>query len=367
MPNEEHVSQLLIEGTEAWNAWRARNPGIRPSLIGADLRNMNLFRANLREANLALAQLGGANLAVANLSRADLTRADLSNTNLDGANLDEADLIGANLSGATLDEADLFEAILARANLCGANLRGANLRGAILNGATLRGADLSFANLVQADVAEADLTGCRVYGVSAWGLKSESTKQLNLIITDWDEPQVTVDDIEVAQFVYILLHNSKIRKVIDTIGRKSVLILGRFSHDRKLVLDALREELRLRNYVPILFDFDKPTSKDLTGTILTLAHMARFIIADLTDPSCIPYEVSKISDAFVPVQPILLTGKSEFVMFADLQRRYHWVLPTHCYDSQEQLIIDLNERVIDPAERKVLELRGGAKSPSEKS
>jgi hypothetical protein len=33
MPNEEHVSQLLIEGTEAWNAWRARNPGIRPSLV----------------------------------------------------------------------------------------------------------------------------------------------------------------------------------------------------------------------------------------------------------------------------------------------------------------------------------------------
>jgi len=29
-----------------------------------------------------------------------------------------------------------------------------------------------------------------------------------------------------------------------------------------------REELRNRNYLPVLFDFEKPASKDLTGTIV---------------------------------------------------------------------------------------------------
>ena len=48
---------------------------------------------------------------------------------------------------------------------------------------------------------------------------------------------------------------------------------------------------------------------------------------------------------------------SEFAMFADMQRRYHWILPTHHYDIPEQLIADLDERVIRPAEDKVLELR----------
>ena len=62
--------------------------------------------------------------------------------------------------------------------------------------------------------------------------------------------------------------------------------------------------------------------------------MARFIIADLTDPSCSPYEVAKVVDAFVPVQPVLLSGNREFAMFADLQRRHHWFLPTYRYDSQ---------------------------------
>jgi len=70
--------------------------------------------------------------------------------------------------------------------------------------------------------------------------------------------------LEVAQFVYLLLNNQRIRHVIDTITSKIVLILGRFTHERKAVLDALRDELWKPDYLPILFDFDKPASRDLT-------------------------------------------------------------------------------------------------------
>src|SRR3712207_7199536 len=45
---------------------------------------------------------------------------------------------------------------------------------------------------------------------------------------------------------------------------------------------------------PILFDFEGPTSQNVTATVLTLARLARFIIADLTDPSSIPYELGRI-------------------------------------------------------------------------
>ncbi len=77
----------------------------------------------------------------------------------------------------------------------------------------------------------------------------ERATQLNLIITPPEEPTViTVDNLEVAQFIYLLLHNEKIRHVIDTITSKVVLILGRFTPERKVVLYALREELRKRNY-----------------------------------------------------------------------------------------------------------------------
>ena len=88
-----------------------------------------------------------------------------------------------------------------------------------------------------------------------------------------------------------------------------MLILGRFTPERKAVLDAVREELRRRDYVPILFDFKKPANQNVTGTVLTLARLARFIIADLTDPSSISYELGRIiPNTKVSVQPILLSS-----------------------------------------------------------
>ena len=210
--------------------------------------------------------------------------------------------------------------------------------------------------MVDVDNTNADLTGCRIYGVSAWGLKlSDKT---NLIITEGDEPEITVDNIEVAQFIYLLLHNQKIREVIDTVTSKAVLILGRFTVERKAVLDALRDELRKRNYLPILFDFDKPAGRDITETVSLLARMARFVVADITDAKSIPQELSIIVPDLpsVPVQPLLLEGSHEYSMFEHFTR-YPWVLKPYRYESQEQLIGNLADRVIGPAEAKVVELR----------
>jgi hypothetical protein len=207
--------------------------------------------------------------------------------------------------------------------------------------------------LVSTDLTGTDLTGCRVYGVSAWRLKLERAKQQNLVITRSDEPEITVDNIEVAQFIYLMLHNDKIRDVIDTITSKAVLILGRFTDERKAVLDALREELRKRDYLPILFDFAVPATRDITETVSLLARMARFIIADLTDPSSIPKELEAIVPSLaVPVQPLLEGSSRPYAMFKDYWK-YEWVLPVYRYEGLEPLLATLAEKVIAHAEGKV--------------
>jgi hypothetical protein len=207
--------------------------------------------------------------------------------------------------------------------------------------------------LIETDLRDADLTGCFIYGISAWRLKLEEAKQQNLVITPADEPTVTVDNIEVAQFVYLLLHNEKIRDVIDTITSKVVLILGRFTDERKAVLDALRKELRKRDYLPILFDFNVPATRDITETVSLLARMARFIIADLTDPSSIPKELEAIVPGLaVPVQPLLEGSSRPFAMFKDYWK-YDWVLPIYRYEGLEALLATVAEKVIAPAEGKV--------------
>jgi hypothetical protein len=141
-----------------------------------------------------------------------------------------------------------------------------------------------------------------------------------------------------------------------------VLILGRFAPERKAVLDALREELRKRDYLPVLFDFDKPASRDITETVSLLARLARFVVADITEARSIPQELMVIVPDLpsVPIQPLLREGASEYGMFEHL-RRYPWVLKEHLYSSTRELIADLSEKVITPAETKVRELRGGAR------
>jgi hypothetical protein len=189
---------------------------------------------------------------------------------------------GEPLTGADLGGTNLRRARLDRANLTEANLSGANLSGANLTEARLDRAHLQGAILVNTDLTGADLTGCRIHGVSAWRLKLEMTKQQNLVVTPMDEPTVMVDNIEVAQFVYLLLHNKKIRDVIDTIGKKGVLLLGRFTEGRMVVLERLREKLRDLGYVPMVFNFDKPETKDFTETVRVMCGLSHFVIVDIS-------------------------------------------------------------------------------------
>jgi Pentapeptide repeats (8 copies) len=228
----------------------------------------------------------------------------------------------------------------------------------LLTRAKLNEANLERTNMIEPDLTDADLTSCRIYGMSAWDLKLEGARQQNLIVT-LGEPEIAIDNIEVAQFIYLLLHNEKIRSVIDTITSKTVLILGRFTPERKPILDALRDELRKRNYLPIMFDVEGPMSRTTDETITLLARMARFVIADITDAKSVLQELRGIVPDLpsVPIQPIILASQEEPGMF-DFFRGYPWFLTTHRYDTLERLLADLDVRVILPPETKALETRG---------
>ena len=377
--NEKHLA-ILREGVETWNAWRKENADEPPpDLSKANLSKANLSRANLIEANLFKANLTGASLIEANLYEATLIDANLSgaNTSLSGANftganLSNANLFKANLAGANLSRARLFNAnlieanlskanltmaILSVANLAGANLIEANLSAANLSGANFTGANLAGASLIEAvlvktGLRKTNLTKCWVYGLSAWDVELDGAVQTNLRITRPDEPEITVDDLEVAQFIYLLLNNQNIRHVIDTITSKVVLILGRFTPERKPILDAIRDELRKRDYLPVLFDFEKPANRDRTETVSTLAHMARFVIADLSDPKSIPHELAHVAPLLpsVPIMPLIVRPQKEYAMFEHFFGFRHVLKPLR-YRDETHLLSILNDKVIGPAEK----------------
>jgi hypothetical protein len=90
------------------------------------------------------------------------------------------------------------------------------------------------------------------------------------------------------------------------------LILGRFT-ERKDVLEAIKKEVSRLDLLPIVFDFERPTDRDLTETIMTLAGLSRFIVADITAPKSVPLEShATVPNYMVPFVPLIQDGEKPF-------------------------------------------------------
>lgn len=337
-------------------------------LEGAYLAGADFTAANLHGVHLSDACLRRANLMHARLAQALLRRADMQEAHLEGAYLADTHLSDADLSRANLWRANLSGANLQDATLCGAYLRGASLRTAHLSGADLRGADLqeadlleanlqeanlldanlSEARLVRTDLSHANMDGSRVYGVSVWNATLDGAIQTNLSITSEGEPDITVDNLEVAQFLSLTLRSDMLRQSIHVVSSNIALLLGRFAPDRQSVLDVLRIELRQLGYLPLVRDYEQINIHDLRKTLLTVARMACFIIVDLSDAKGPRQELATIIHdlPLTVIQPIThandMAATSAYVQW----QGFPSVLDTYCFESPETLAAALANHII---------------------
>lgn len=373
--------EILRASVKQWNEWRIENKNIVPDLSELDLSGLDLVGVDLQYVDLRGTNLTGTNLSEANCSHADfrgakaegiectgsnfyrtvLDGADFSRANLTNANLRETTLDGTILTDACLNSCGLINARVDRTWMVNADLRSAVCAQSIFSSANLSGVNLSEAALYGCVVMncrfdKATLNHCYVYGSSIWNSSFEGATQRDIVITE-SKPDITVDNVEVAQMIYLILNNSKLRTVVDTLTSKIVLILGRFTPERKRTLDALKDALRAKNYLPVLFDFERPATRDFTETVSILAHLARFVVADLTDPASVPQELTTIIPRLlsVPIRPLLFGDASGWTMFSDFLRYPQVIAPLH-YADDLSLISMVDSEVIAPAEAKVRDL-----------
>ncbi|MCB1740371.1 MAG: hypothetical protein KDK91_08385, partial [Gammaproteobacteria bacterium] len=209
-------------------------------------------------------------------------------------------------------------------------------------------------------------TRAEVYGIGAWNLQGEPADQRGLLIREQPGAlATTVDDLETAQYLFLLRENAKIADVINTASHRTILLLGRFSRPYYMVLQGLRAHLLERNFVPVLFDFDRPVGRDLTETVASLAHMACFVVADLSGAKSVPQELSHIVPFLpsVPVVPLLAEKNQRMYSMFEHFLRYPWVHEPVRYRDLEHLLNIVDAQVIEVGFRAAMRARGLPDAP----
>lgn len=365
-------NKIFETGKAAWNEWRIANPDVAEPDLSQKAPHFAPCETLLMSSSPKIGLQGSSNIDLSgidfsrtNLSRSVLYFSDLRRSNFCAAEIssstfDNCNLSFCNLNGANFRNSNLHKSKFIDSDLSGSILAGCDLTDADLSGADLRYADLRGAKLVRTNLGGANLTGCKAYGAAVWGLNQEGAIQRGISITDERGPQITVDDIEIGQFLYLMINNAQLRRVIDGITSKIVLILGRFTPERKLLLDNIRDRMFELGYIAVVFDFENPKNICADETVSLIARMARFIIADITDAKSVLQEMRTIVPDLpsVPIQPILLFSQEEPGMF-DFFKRFPWVLATAIYTSPEDLLLNIDDKLIKPAEAIITSARGG--------
>jgi hypothetical protein len=223
-------------------------------------------------------------------------------------------------------------------------------------GADLTGANLRGARMVRTDLRRAALVECHVFGAAAWEVALEGASQRDIVITPEELPQIRVGDLEAAQFVYLLINHANVKKVFDETTRRLVLLLGRFGGGGLELLRRLAEGLKEREYLPVIFDFERSENRTFTETVVTLAGMSKFVVAELGGPS-VPHELAFVLPRMaVPVVTLARVDAPPYSMLGDLAV-YPWLIhPPFKYAGEDDLLGRLGE-VVGLAEERFLKVR----------
>lgn len=296
------------------------------SLIGANLRGVNLSRTNLvgvnlqgadlREANLShvtfsgirsqgdLARSGGiASLFAFGLSSRVLCDIPISSLLMENSKqtAEEARRMGLDLSFAKLSNADLSGADLTGAMLVGGDLRGANLSGAKLDGACLKGTKLQNAKLDGANLSEARLEGALLDGASLTGVRnanlqeSFSTQAEAASAPAQQKAKSITGAINRAQQAYFLEKEKFANNLLDLglgIKPESDAYQYRiFYHDRKqaVMVAAIPKSNGLKTYIGLV-NLGKvaSTNEETTFTTLCESEQAKPLLPKL--PTKLPQQ-----------------------------------------------------------------------------
>lgn len=306
---QDDPAQILMQGAKVWNAWRERNPG--PLTFAAPHWYDSPGPGGLQVKGRNRIDFSGMNLSGITIHKALAEGLTLRNAVFEGTHFEEGDFSRADFKGTTFRNTKFNKTLLTEANF---------------DGATLVNCNLNRANLAGASFQVKEITETVVYGIAAWDLQiADEMKQSKLVIErtyalyseiiQQGKVPMMVDDIELAQFIYYLSNHKKMRDALNILNDRGVLLLGQFKDGGLERLYALREWFQGKGYTAMIFDFARPDNLSLTETVVTMAGLSKFIVADLSGSS-VPAELQAILSQIK--KPVLAFG-DPYALFPDLE------------------------------------------------
>jgi uncharacterized protein YjbI with pentapeptide repeats len=264
-------------------------------------------------------------------------------------------LADVNFGPLVAERADFHRAKLESVTFSSTKLKWARFIASRMVGVNFLNANLQEAVFVRNQLTNCNLEEILVTGIAAWKNEFDSLSFGQQYCVIDDRRSLRIRDIETAQLI-AQVREGKFANAVNEMTRCAVLLLGRFEGERSRSLDAIKIELEARGYLPLIFDFTEPKGRTMTETVVLLAHMVKFIVADISEPRSVGHELRSIIPTLgVPVVPVIFAGEKAFSMFGDYWR-YDWVLDIVEYRDTEDLANKLGDRIIDPALQKAVQI-----------
>lgn len=307
-PEGKKVRQKIIDNCRSnWERYLINFPYTSEVLNNRDLRYINFYNEEFKKARKKFKKVRKKNIEFFEVKGPDFSKSDLTGADFFLANLNESSFKGSIINNVNLMHSMIMMSNFRNSIINDTKFVGANLWNSNFSVSNIQNSDFSGSNLLNIDLSSAQIINCKIYGISCWDLKRNNfTIIKDLIINRQNKNKeiITTDDIELAQFIYLILNNNKISNLITTMRTKAILILGSFDNESKPVLDKIKEILPKYNLIPIVFDFSAPLEQRSIETIRTLALLSKFVIVDLSVRSGQYLEISIVSDTVVPFATI---------------------------------------------------------------
>lgn len=273
-----------------------------------------------------------------------------------------------NLADLDLNDLDLRGADLRKAGMWGCNLQRTDLSDADLRDADLNWANLCRARLIGTDVTGANFRNAWIYGSALWDLKGSPSSDVDISIvpdgpnywrSDREVFRIATGGLRIAPFLSSLYStltegqpDGLLSELVNGLTTRIVLVLGRFTNNRA-TLDRITTTIRNSGaMIPLVFDFARPISRDLTESVTLWARLCHFMVADLSNPSSVPHELASIIP-FLPsvrLYPIIQKGQKPYAMFEHLLK-YPWVHEVRTFSSNNELENMISDIVTDASIR----------------